>query len=170
MPRKYPYYPVTTPGTGKLAGTEKFVDLCRRRWGFTNLGTWVVRPMRGKKTLSVHSLGVACDIGYPRTRAGRAAAREAWDWFMANTEALGICEAHDYAYRNPKQPESDKTSWGRGYRCSRGEGTEPKSVKIFTAKDNAGTPGGAWLHIELEMDMATDAKALEAAWRALPKP
>ena len=158
MPRKYPYYPVTTPGTGKLAGTEKFVDLCKRRWGFTNLGTFVVRNIRGGKTLSVHSLGVAGDIGYPKTRAGRAQAKEAWDWFIEHSEALGLCELHDYAFGD----------YGRGYRCSRGEGQ--KGVKIFTATDNAGSNGGAWLHFELEMDLAKDAKALEAAWRALPKP
>ncbi len=158
MPRKYPYYPVTTPGTGKLAGTEKFVDLCKRRWGFTNLGTFVVRNIRGGKTLSVHSLGVAGDIGYPKTRAGRAQAKEAWDWFIEHSEALGLCELHDYAYGD----------FGRGWRCSRGEGQ--KGVKIFTATDNAGSIGGAWLHFELEMDLAKDAKALEAAWRALPKP
>jgi len=158
VPRKYPYYPVTTPGTGKLAGTEKFVDLCKRRWGFTNLGTFVVRNIRGGKTLSVHSLGVAGDIGYPKTRAGRAQAKEAWDWFIEHSEALGLCELHDYAFGD----------YGRGYRCSRGEGQ--KGVKIFTATDNAGSIGGAWLHFELEMDLAKDAKALEAAWRALPKP
>jgi hypothetical protein len=149
---------VTTPGTGKLAGTEKFVDLCKRRWGFTNLGTFVVRNIRGGKTLSTHSLGVAGDIGYPKTRAGRAQAKEAWDWFIEHSEALGLCELHDYAFGD----------YGRGYRCSRGEGQ--KGVKIFTATDNAGSFGGAWLHFELEMDLAKDAKALEAAWRALPKP
>jgi len=158
VPRKYPYYPVTTPGTGKLAGTEKFVDLCKRRWGFTNLGTFVVRNIRGGKTLSTHSLGVAGDIGYPKTRAGRTQAKEAWDWFIEHSEALGLCELHDYAFGD----------YGRGYRCSRGEGQ--KGVKIFTATDNAGSIGGAWLHFELEMDLAKDAKALEAAWRALPKP
>jgi hypothetical protein len=158
MTRKYPYYPVTTPGTGKLAGTEKFVDLCKRRWGFTNLGTFVVRNIRGGKTLSTHSLGVAGDVGYPKTRAGRAQAKEAWDWFIEHSEALGLCELHDYAFGD----------YGRGYRCSRGEGQ--KGVKIFTATDNAGSIGGAWLHFELEMDLAKDAKALEAAWRALPKP
>ena len=158
MTRKYPYYPVTTPGTGKLAGTEKFVDLCKRRWGFTNLGTFVVRNIRGGKTLSTHSLGVAGDIGYPKTRAGRAQAKEAWDWFIEHSEALGLCELHDYAFGD----------YGRGYRCSRGEGQ--KGVKIFTATDNAGSIGGAWLHFELEMDLAKDAKSLEAAWRALPKP
>jgi hypothetical protein len=149
---------VTTPGTGKLAGTEKFVDLCKRRWGFTNLGTFVVRNIRGGKTLSVHSLGVAGDVGYPKTRAGRAQAKEAWDWLIEHSEALGLCELHDYAFGD----------YGRGYRCSRGEGQ--KGVKIFTATDNAGSIGGAWLHFELEMDLAKDAKALEAAWRALPKP
>jgi hypothetical protein len=149
---------VTTPGTGKLAGTEKFVDLCKRRWGFTNLGTFVVRNIRGGKTLSTHSLGVAGDIGYPKTRAGRAQAKELWDWLIEHSEALGLCELHDYAFGD----------YGRGYRCSRGEGQ--KGVKIFTATDNAGSIGGAWLHFELEMDLAKDAKALEAAWRALPKP
>jgi hypothetical protein len=158
VPRKYPYYPVTEPGKGKLAGTEKFVDLCKRRWGFTNLGTFVVRNIRGGKTLGTHSLGVAGDIGYPKTRAGRAQAKEAWDWFIEHSEALGLCELHDYAFGD----------YGRGYRCSRGEGQ--KGVKIFTATDNAGSIGGAWLHFELEMDLAKDAKALEAAWRALPKP
>ena len=158
MPRKYPYYPVTTPGTGKLAGTEKFVDLCKRRWGFTNLGTFVVRNIRGGKTLSTHSLGVAGDVGYPKTRAGRAQAKELWDWLIEHSEALGLCELHDYAYGD----------FGRGWRCSRNEGQ--KGVKIFTATDNAGSIGGAWLHFELEMDLAKDAKALEAAWRALPKP
>jgi hypothetical protein len=135
------------------------MQLCLRRYpSFTNLGTWVVRNMRGKKTLSVHSLGVAGDVGYPKTRAGRAQAKEAWDWFIEHSEALGLCELHDYAYGD----------FGRGYRCSRGEGQ--KGVKIFTATDNAGSIGGAWLHFELEMDLAKDAKALEAAWRALPKP
>ncbi len=155
--RPYPYYPVTKPGDGKLEGTEKFVDLCKRRWGFTNLGTWVVRNMRGKKTLSVHSLGVAGDIGYPATRDGRAKAKEAWDWFIEHSEALGLCALHDYKHGE----------YGRGFRCNRGEGL--KGVKVYTATDNAG-PGGAWLHFELEMDMATDAEKLEAAWRALPKP
>ena len=159
MPRKYPYYPVTTPGTGKLAGTEKFVDLCKRRWGFTNLGTFVVRNIRGGKTLSTHSLGVAGDVGYPKTRAGRAQAKEAWDWFIEHSEALGLCELHDYAHGD----------FGRGWRCSRGEGV--KGVVVYkNEKESAGSIGGAWLHFELEMRLATDSKAMEAAWRALPKP
>jgi hypothetical protein len=43
-------------------------------------------------------------------------------------------------------------------------------VKVYqNAKESAGS-GGAWLHFELEMDMAKDAKKLEEVWRSLPKP
>jgi hypothetical protein len=135
------------------------MDLCKRRYPtFTNLGTWVVRNMRGKKALSVHSLGVAGDVGYPPTRAGRADAKELWDWLIEHSEAIGLVELHDYKYGEH----------GRGFRCSRGEGT--KGVRVYAnAEESAGT-GGCWLHFELEMHLATDSKAMENAWRALPKP
>ena len=180
VPRKYPYYPAYD-GKKSLPGTIKFAQLCKTRWGFDNWGIYNNRLMRNAKTvgkklgdpgmekyLSVHATGAAVDLAYPKTRAGRKAAKQAWDWFMEHSEALGICEVHDYAYRNPKQPATDKTAWGRGYRCSRGEGE--KGVKIFDSKDNAGTPGGNWLHVELEPELAKSAEALTAAWKALPRP
>jgi hypothetical protein len=167
--RKYPFYPSWDGGSTSPI-TKKFYDLCKRRWAFTNLGMYVNRSMRGSKNLSVHASGYAVDMGYPATRAGRATAKEAWDWLIEHSESLLLAEAHDYSYRNPAQPESDKTAWGRGYRCSRGAGK--KGVKVFTATDNAGTPGGVWLHIEIsnEWDEQGGAEAFEAAWRALPKP
>ena len=96
----------------------------------------------------------------------RTKALEAWTWLLANAAALGIEELHDYAYdANVK----DKVlGWGRGFRCSRGEGT--KGVKVYDSKDNAGSQGGKWLHVELSPAMAKDAVVFEAAWRALPKP
>jgi hypothetical protein len=167
--RKYPFYP-SWDGGATSPITKKFYDLCKRRWAFTNLGMYANRPVRNpqaKGALSTHASGFAVDMGYPATREGRAAARQAWDWLIENSEALLLCELHDYAYRNPAQPESDKTAWGRGYRCSRGAGQ--KGVKLFTSTDNAGTPGGVWLHAEIsnEWDSPED---FEAAWRALPKP
>lgn len=166
MPRKYPYYPAWD-GKATDPVTKKFYDLCKRRWGFTNLGMYVNRQMRGSKNLSVHATGYAVDMGYPKTRAGRAKARQAWDWFMLYSEELRICEVHDYSYLNPKQDPKDKTAWGRGYRCSRGEGEA--GVKVFTKTDNAGTPGGAWLHVEVSNDWDS-AEELEKMWRSLPKP
>jgi hypothetical protein len=156
MSRKYPFWPSWDGGAASPV-TKKFYDLCKRRWSFTMLGLYVVRPMRGSKNLSVHATGFAVDMGYPKTRAGRATAKEAWDWLIEHSEELRICEIHDYSFGD----------WGRGYRCSRGEGV--KGVKVFTATDNAGTPGGAWLHVEVSNDWES-AEAFEAAWRALPKP
>ena len=164
--RKYPFWP-SWDGGATSPITKKFYDLCKRRWAFTNLGMYVNRPMRGSKNLSVHASGFAVDMGYPPTRAGRAAAKEAWTWLVDNSEALLLCELHDYSYRNPAQPESDKTAWGRGYRCSRGPGQ--KGVKLFDSKDNAGTPGGVWLHAEISNEWDS-AEEFEKAWRALPKP
>jgi hypothetical protein len=158
VPRKYPFYP---SWDGKKASpvTEKLMDLCKRRWGFSNLGIYANRQMRGSNNLSVHATGFAVDIGYGTGKDARAKAVQAWDWFLKYSEELRICEIHDYAYKE----------WGRGYRCSRGAGT--KGVKIFTATDNAGTPGptSTWLHVEVSNDWES-AEAFEAAWRALPKP
>jgi hypothetical protein len=156
VPRKYPFYPAWD-GKATDPVTKKFYDLCKRRWAFTNLGMYANRSMRGSKNLSVHATGYAVDMGYPKTRAGRATAKEAWDWLIEHSEQLRICEIHDYSFGD----------WGRGYRCSRGEGV--KGVKVFTATDNAGTPGGAWLHVEVSNDWESP-EAFEDAWRALPKP
>jgi hypothetical protein len=164
--RKYPFYPAWN-GEATSPITKKFYELCKKRWAFTNLGMYANRQMRGSKNLSVHATGFAVDMGYPATRAGRAAAKEAWTWLVDNSEALLICEIHDYAFRNPAQPETDETAWGRGYRCSRGPGH--KGIKLFTSKDNAGTPGGVWLHVEISNAWQTPAE-LEAAWKVLPKP
>ena len=112
--RKYPFFP-SWDGGATSPITKKFYDLCKRRWAFTNLGMYVNRQMRGSKNLSVHASGYAVDMGYPATRAGRAAAKEAWDWLIEHSEELLLCELHDYSYRNPEQPDTDKTAYGRGW-------------------------------------------------------
>jgi hypothetical protein len=114
--------------------------------------------MRGSSQLSVHATGRAVDLGYQN----RDNALILWNFLLNNSAQLGIEEIHDYAYRWPNQDPKDTTAWGAGYRCSRGEGLA--GVKIFNAKDNAGTPGGRWLHVELAPHFADDAKAFRAAW------
>lgn len=158
MPRKYPFYPAWN-GRKASPVTEWFVKAMNRRWGFTNLGIYANRTMRSSENLSVHATGWACDIGY----TDRKTAVAAWDWLIAHTKELRIAEIHDYAYKAPGASKA----WGRGYRCSRGEGV--KGVKVFTAIDNAGTPGGKWLHVEIE-NTWKNAQEFEAAWRAIPKP
>jgi hypothetical protein len=152
---------------GVRPGTTELLRLASKRWGFTNLGTYSNRRMNNAKAkadptnpayLSVHATGRAVDMGYK----DRAKALECWNFLIANTKQLGIEEIHDYAYKWPAQDPKDKTAWGAGYRCSRGEGMA--GIRIFDAKNNAGTPGGLWLHVELSPAMADDPAVFRRAW------
>ena len=158
---KYTGYDKTA--TAKMAGTEKFVDLCSRRWGFTNLGTLVVRQMRSGQGMSVHSTARAADIGFKDTKEGRAAAVQAMQWFVKYYKELGIEEVHDYG-------GLINGTW-QGWRCNR---NGKPGWKLWTDTDNGGSKNGRWIHVELAPQSngghAEDGVALEAAWRALPKP
>jgi len=169
MPRKYTG---NTDGVSKIGkarpGLVKFMEIAQKRWGFSNLGSFGVRQMNNPKAdpkdpkwLSVHATGRACDLGYK----DRAKAEEAWNFLIANTEVLGIEELHDYGYDD--NVNDKQLGWGRGYRCSRGEGN--KGVKIYNAQDNAGSQGGKWIHIELSPEMADDDRKFVAAWKSIPK-
>jgi hypothetical protein len=145
------------------------VAFCERRWGFNSLGIFSNRSMNNPKAtkgdpkwLSVHATGRACDLGYK----DRKDAVEAFNWFLEHAAALGIEEIHDYAYDH--NVKDQQPGWGRGYRCSRGEGM--RAVKIYNDKENAGSRGGKWLHLELSPAMADDAEEFERVWRSLPKP
>ena len=166
MPRKYTGNKDGNYGKAR-EGTLELLRMSSKRFGMTNLGTYSNRRMNNAKAnadptnpkyLSVHATGRAVDLGYQN----RDNALALWNFLITNTAQLGIEEIHDYAYKWPQQDPKDKTAWGAGYRCSRGEGLA--GVKIFTAKDNAGTPGGKWLHVELAPHFADDAKAFRAAW------
>jgi hypothetical protein len=146
-----------------MEGTERFVHLCSRRWGMTNLGTLVVRQMRSGQGMSVHATGRAADIGFANTKAGRADAVEAMLWFVKYYKELGIEEVHDYG-------GLINGTW-QGWRCNR---KGKPGWKLWTDTDNGGSKNGRWIHVELAGKAngghAEDGDALEAAWRALPKP
>jgi hypothetical protein len=154
---------------GVRPGTTLLLRLCGKWFGATSLGTYSNRRMNNAKAkadptnpkyLSVHATGRAVDLGYKERAKGLAM----FNFLLANTKILQIEELHDYAYKNPAQDPKDKTHWGRGYRCSRGEGTDPKSIKIYDSTVNAGTPGGKWIHVELSPFMADNPDAFRAAW------
>ena len=171
VPRKYTGNSDGLSKTGGArAGTQELLRICQKNFGFTNLGIFANRRMNNAKAnadpknpkwLSVHATGRAVDMGY----TDRKKAVECWDFLIANTKALGIEEIHDYAF--DPDGKGPMKAWGRGYRCSRGEGVA--GVKVFTATDNAGTPGGKWLHVELSPEMADDKDKFRNAWIACKK-
>jgi hypothetical protein len=156
MAKKRPYTGTSDgPASGKRAGTEWLVRALSRRWGFNNLGTWVVRDMRGKPgILSTHATARAADVGYMNKPVARAKAAEVAEWLADNAATLGIEAVHDYAYGR----------YGRGWRCDRAK------WKRYTKRNNAGSIGGHWLHIELTPQMADDPALLSTNWHAIPKP
>lgn len=134
---------------GKRPGTEKLVDLFKRRYGkkVLNLGTWVVRDIRDKPgTLSPHATARGADIGYSERTVGI----EIWRWLVDNSKTLGIEAVHDYVK-------------SRAYRCNRGEGQA--GVRQVTDLG----PGGNWIHVEISPTMADDAAKFEKAWRSIPR-
>ena len=154
---------------GVRPGTTLLMKLCAKWFGTRSLGSYSNRRMNNAKAkadptnpkyLSTHATGRTVDLGYK----DRAKGLELWNFLLANTKLLGIEAIHDYAYKNPAQDPKDKTHWGRAYRCSRGEGTDPKSVKIYDSKVNAGTPGGKWIHVELAPHMADNPDRFRKAW------
>ena len=149
MNKRRPYPPATAAAKSKRPGTEKFVQLARRRWGFTNLGTWVVRDMRGRPGfLSVHATGRALDLGY----SDRKAALEAIRWFVDNNGALGVTLVNDYM----------QGKFGATWKCDR------QSWKVHE-KSELGSRGH-WIHVELDAWAADDPVAIERVWRSLPQP
>ncbi len=134
----------------------KFAQIMNDRWGFTNLGIYAYRPMRGSTNLSVHATGRAIDLGYKQSFQPRVS--EICDWLADNYLALGIEEIHQYSWEG--------SEWGRGFRCCR---DGKPGWKTWTADANGGTPGGKWIHVELSRTQT--ATGLVRAWKVIePKP
>lgn len=178
---KRPYTGFDKIGRVVPEGVAQFMDLLERRWNLTNLGILTVRVMRSapaqyqnknadqleklpdyKKYMSVHATGRAIDAGY----TNRKTAVEVWEWCLAHATELGIEEIHDYAY--DPDGKGFLKAWGRGYRCNRAD--KAHGVKVYSASDNAGTPGGKWLHFEISPSMSGSAEKMLTAWKAIPKP
>lgn len=142
--------------SGKLPGTEKLVELLIQRYGFTNLGTFGVRTMRGSDRPSVHGTARAADLGW----SNPATAAQVALWLVDNADAVGLEELHDYAGTTKKGCEA----WGRGWRVGRG-------WKDYTATDNAGTPGASsrWYHIEVSPEFGKDDRLVVKSWKTLTK-
>lgn len=137
--------------SGKRAGLEQFVrEIVKVSDGaLWNNGTWVVRNMRGKESLSVHATGRAVDLSYRKVGKlgkvdGRKHAEAIMDFLVANAKRLQIECILDYA--------PGKHGHGRGWRCDRG------TWQDYTTKTISGVPGD-WIHVEISPKFADDAQA-----------
>jgi len=151
--RPYPWTPGTYGiGRSRNPVLDKLQQLARRRWGFRNLGTFVVRDMHSHPFLSTHAIPAAGDQGYGTTTVERRKAIQAAAWYVKHADALDIVCIHDYAATPPRAWRCDRDTW-----------------KAFPNGELGPTYRG--LHVELgPRALAMTAKQFEAVWRSLPKP
>lgn len=152
MPTKKPYTPAKIPAPGKKPGTETCSRLARRRWAFSNLGTWVIRDIRNQPgVMSQHAAALALDLGYDTN--GRDTALAACDWFAQYADELGIALINDYMHGEH----------GRTWLCSRA------AWRVHTSNTIGIRYRG--IHVELHPWAAKlSAGQYEARWRAVPRP
>ena len=109
--------------------------------------------MRGSNNLSVHACGRAWDASYRPSEKHPDANRKATIAFinivLANANALGVECALDYF---PK-------AFGRGWRCDR------QRWKSYSKPEIHGAPGGDWLHIEINPQMADAPNQVKQAFQ-----
>jgi hypothetical protein len=145
---------------GKREGTEEFV----RQLNFLsdgalwNNGTFIVRKMKGKESLSVHATGRAMDISYRNMRDGkrgkpngRKIASEWCDILSKNAAVLGVEMVIDYAFGK----------FGRAYRCDR-DAWQTYSKPTVTG---GGSASSDWIHIEISPRVADDAGKVQRKFR-----
>ena len=146
------------PAPGKRAGLEEFVKQVATLSGgaLWNNGTWVVRNMRGKESLSVHATGRAVDMSWRKLgnkgiADGRGQARRTINQLVANADLLQIECILDY-FPDPH---------GRGWRCDRG------TWQVYTKPTISGAPSGDWFHIEISPEMADSPQKVVDAFAKL---
>lgn len=140
-----PYTGFDKIADGKREGTEAMTKCLEQYFGLWNNGTFGVRKKRGKSSYSVHATARAGDNswrGAPYRGTGNYDdAKRACEFLVRHADELGVEAVFDY-YPEP---------WGRGWKCDRG------AWKVYERRAFSGTPGGDWIHWELDNDAADDA-------------
>lgn len=145
---------------GKREGTEEFVRqvYLLSDQGLWNNGTWIVRKMKGKESLSVHATGRAMDLSYRNMRDGKRGKpngrKIASDWcdiLAKNADVLGVEMVIDYAFGK----------FGRAWRCDR------NAWQTYTKPTvtGGGNPASDWLHIEIAPRVADDPEKVKRKFR-----
>ena len=140
--------------SAKREGTKVFVDYCCYLFGVKNLGIFADRDMKGANPpkKSVHATWRAVDLG------GNPAQLKALIGFVYDhRDALQIEEIHDYSSAYMANPNG----YGAGYRCDR------DAFKLWDAKNNGGSKGGKWAHLEISPLFSDHPDLVHAAFKTI---
>jgi hypothetical protein len=132
-------------GTGERKGLTVLIKYLSEQsdGALWNNGSFGVRNMRGKESLSVHATGRAVDMSYRKMETkgkanGRKYALRAMEFLVTHANAIGLEMIIDY-YPAP---------FGRAWRCDR------NAWQNYDKKTVSGAPSGDWFHVEISPEMA----------------
>lgn len=156
-------YTGTTDGvaSGARSGMNEFIAQVERvtSKALWNNGSFGVRNMRGKSSLSVHATGRACDLSFrnmPDERGkpnGRKYAMKMMDFLVKNADQLGLEMIIDYQV--PK--------FGRSWKCDRSAWKKYEKDTVH----GGGSASSDWFHVELSPKSADDPKLIKAVFESL---
>ena len=142
-------------GTRTRAGLKAFIDrvILLSDHALWDNGSFGIRNMKGKESLSVHATGRAVDLSYRKlgSKGKEQGRKHAMQWckiLTDNADLLGIEMIIDY-FPAPH---------GRAWRCDRADWQKYDKPTV------SGAPNGDWLHVELSPHMADNPAAVEAAF------
>ena len=138
----------------KREGTKVFVDYCCFLFGVTNLGIFSDRNMVGANPpkKSVHATWRAVDLKGTTEQRFKLI-----EFLFTHRDILGIEEIHDYAGTYMPNPNG----YGVGYRCDR------DSFKLWDSKNNGGSKGATWVHVELAPLLADHPDVVHHAFKTI---
>lgn len=162
-------YTGNTDGVGhRRPGTEAFVRAIQQHTagGMWNLGTFAVRPMRGKTVLSVHATGRAFDLSRRKTASHKGASRQfllqVCDWMTEYADQIGLELLCDYQWTG--QLANGRPAAARIWKCDR------VAWKAQTPGSIMYGGSGDWLHIELDPEHANHTDWIAPMVATMPSP
>ena len=144
--------------SGHRAGMNEFIKQIERITdkALWNNGSFGVRNMRGKESLSVHATGRACDLSFrnmPDDRGkpnGRKYAMKVMDLITKKADDLGLEMIIDYV--TPK--------FGRAWRCDRMAWKKYEKDTVH----GGGSLSSDWIHVELSPKAADNVEMIKGVF------
>lgn len=126
-----------------------------------NNGSFGIRSMRGKESLSVHATGRAVDISFRNmgdgkrgvTKGGRKYAMEAMEYLIKHADELGVEMIIDYM----------PAPHGRAAKCDRDMAWQKYTKETV---HGGGSPSSDWFHVEV--DGKKSSEQIKAVFAANP--
>ena len=132
--------------------SPNLVALCStliKRFGGTNVGIFMKRPIKGGTAPSTHSFGAALDWKYP---SRQTVLQTVLPWLIDNSQELGVQAIHDYLASRIWRPTHPGDGWQK----------QPKD------QFGMGQKWGTWLHIETTPSQWSNSSPVENRGINLP--